>query len=165
MWDSIQPTDEWLQAQLPPLLRGPLSRLMAGEGGGAPHADYEALAQASDWGGANCGGEYVVRFGPIKDRQSWIRSWLFEVVACHAHYDAPGLHTCLQAHTACVAGACLAVGIRFAGSANARAEALLRRYAQHLLAAKQRVPEPGTGGCVGARVGTSVTGSCLVHCM
>lgn len=47
MWDSIQPTDEWLQAQLPPLLRGPLSRLMAGRGGGAPHADYEALAQVS----------------------------------------------------------------------------------------------------------------------
>lgn len=52
---------------------------------------------------------------------------------------------CLQAHTACVAGACLAVGIRFAGSANARAEALLRRHAQQFLAAKQRVPEPGTG--------------------
>ncbi len=61
--------------------------------------------------------------------------------------------SCLQAHTACVAGVCLAVGIRFAGSANARAEALLRRYAQHLLAAKQRMPEPGTGGRVGGWVG------------
>ncbi len=66
MWDSIQPTDEWLQAQLPPLLRGPLSRLMAGEGGGAPHADYEALAQASGWGGADCGGGSVVPVGRLR---------------------------------------------------------------------------------------------------
>ncbi|PSC69420.1 anaphase-promoting complex subunit 1 isoform X2 isoform B [Micractinium conductrix] len=94
MWDSVQPTKEWLQAQLPLLLRGPLSRFMAGQGGGVLHADYEALAQA---------------------------------------------------HTSVVAGACLAVGIRFAGSANAQAEALLRRYALYFLSAKQRAPEPGTG--------------------
>lgn len=57
MWDSIQPTEEWLQAQLPPLLRGPLARLMAEEGGGAPHADYEALAQVRGWsGGGGSGG-------------------------------------------------------------------------------------------------------------
>lgn len=50
-----------------------------------------------------------------------------------------------QAHCAVVAGACLAVGIRFAGSCNGRAEALLRKYCLHFLAAKQRAPEPGTG--------------------
>lgn len=52
MWDSIQPTDEWVQAQLPPLLRGPLARLMAGQGAeGVPHADYEALTQVGGGGG------------------------------------------------------------------------------------------------------------------
>lgn len=50
-----------------------------------------------------------------------------------------------QAHAAVVAGACLAVGLRHAGSANARAEALLRHHIQYFLAAKQRAPEPGTG--------------------
>ncbi|KAI3425098.1 hypothetical protein D9Q98_008476 [Chlorella vulgaris] len=94
MWDSIQPTEEWLLAQLPPLLKGPLFKLMACRGVEAPHADYEALTQA---------------------------------------------------HCCCLAGACLAVGIRFAGSANARAEALLSRYARHFLSAKQRAPEPGVG--------------------
>lgn len=94
MWDSIQPTEEWLLAQLPPLLKGPLHKFMAGEGAGVPQADYEALTQS---------------------------------------------HCCV------LAGACLAVGIRFAGSANARAEALLRKYAAHFLTAKQRAPEPGTG--------------------
>ena len=45
MWDSIQSTEEWVLAQLPPLLKGPLSKLMAREGADAPHADYEALTQ------------------------------------------------------------------------------------------------------------------------
>lgn len=71
---------------------------------------------------------------------------LFKLMACrgveapHADYEA-----LTQAHCCCLAGACLAVGIRFAGSANARAEALLSRYARHFLAAKQRAPEPGVG--------------------
>lgn len=71
---------------------------------------------------------------------------LFKLMACrgveapHADYEA-----LTQAHCCCLAGACLAVGIRFAGSANARAEALLSRYARHFLSAKQRAPEPGVG--------------------
>ncbi|KAL4443950.1 hypothetical protein ABPG75_011687 [Micractinium tetrahymenae] len=94
MWDSIQPSEEWLLVQLPPLLKGPLPKFMAGEGGGVPGADYEALTQA---------------------------------------------------HCAVLAGACLAVGIRFAGSCNARAEELLRKYCSYFMAAKQRAPEPGAG--------------------
>ena len=58
MWDSVQPTKEWLQAQLPLLLRGPLSRFMAGQGGGVLHADYEALAQVKRPTGFSCAGPH-----------------------------------------------------------------------------------------------------------
>ncbi len=58
--------------------------------------------------------------------------------------NIPGV--CLQAHCQVVAGACLAVGIRYAGSCNAPAQALLRKYLLYFVNAKQGVPEPGAGG-------------------
>ena len=51
----------------------------------------------------------------------------------------------VQAHCCCIAGACLAVGIRFAGSGNAGADALLRHYVRYFIKSKQAAPEPGTG--------------------
>lgn len=59
-----------------------------------------------------------------------------------------------------VSGACLAVGIRFAGSCNAQALALLRRYLLYFVQAKQGLPEPGAGGWggwAGRRAGGRVT--------
>lgn len=52
----------------------------------------------------------------------------------------------MQAHCAVVSGACLAIGIRFAGSANAQAEAVLREFLLHFLSAKKLAAEPGSGG-------------------
>lgn len=46
-----------------------------------------------------------------------------------------------QAHTAVVAGACLALGVRHAGSASAEAEGVLRHYLLYLLEAKRQAPE------------------------
>ena len=46
-----------------------------------------------------------------------------------------------QAHIAVVAGACLALGVRHAGSASAEAEGVLRHYLLYLLEAKRQAPE------------------------
>ena len=46
-----------------------------------------------------------------------------------------------QAHTAVVAGACLALGVCHAGSASAEAEGVLRHYLLYLLEAKRQAPE------------------------
>ncbi len=50
------------------------------------------------------------------------------------------------AHVHGVAGACLAIGLRFAGTSSARAEATLRHRALELLAAKRRLVGDGGRG-------------------
>jgi anaphase-promoting complex subunit 1 len=49
------------------------------------------------------------------------------------------------AHVNGVAGACLAIGIRYAGSANADAQALLQECALGLLHAKEAAPDSSAG--------------------
>eukprot|EP00887_Chlorella_sp_A99_P005912 scaffold29.g5912.t1 len=98
MWDSIEPSSEWVVAQLPRLMGGPVSKLMAG-----PGTETDALRGSVDW------------------------------------------QALTQSHCCIVAGACLAIGIRFAGSCNAQAEQVLREYVLYFLAAKKAAPEPGSG--------------------
>lgn len=50
-----------------------------------------------------------------------------------------------QAHISAVAGACLSIGIKFAGSANAAAEKVLRHYVLYFLKAKQQAPDSSAG--------------------
>ena len=50
-----------------------------------------------------------------------------------------------QAHVNAVAGACLALGIKFAGSANAAACGLLTHYCGYFQAAKARAPDASSG--------------------
>lgn len=50
-----------------------------------------------------------------------------------------------QAHVNAVAGACLSIGIKFAGSANAAAEQVLRHYVFYFLKAKQQEADTPTG--------------------
>lgn len=51
-----------------------------------------------------------------------------------------------QAHINALAGACLALGIKFAGTGDDRARALLHNYVLYFLSAKQRAPDPVSGG-------------------
>ncbi|KAK9863020.1 hypothetical protein WJX84_009707 [Apatococcus fuscideae] len=94
MWDKLVPTEAWVQQQLPRLLRGPLSKLMASTKAGTEDIDREALAQA---------------------------------------------------HIMAISGACLALGIRYAGSANAAAYGVLKHYLLYLLAAKKTAPDASQG--------------------
>ncbi|KAK9834947.1 hypothetical protein WJX84_010452 [Apatococcus fuscideae] len=94
MWDKLLPTEAWVQQQLPRLLRGPLSKLMAATKAGAEDIDRESLAQG---------------------------------------------------HMMAITGACLAMGIRYAGSANAAAYGVLKHYLLYLLAAKKRAPDASQG--------------------
>ena len=50
-----------------------------------------------------------------------------------------------QAHISAVAGACLSIGIKFAGSADAAAEGVLRHYVLYFLKAKQQAPDSASG--------------------
>ena len=58
----------------------------------------------------------------------------------------------IEAHVSAVAGACSAMGMRYAGSSSAAAEQLLRHYVLQLLAAKRRLGvgvEAGVAGSMG----------------
>ena len=50
-----------------------------------------------------------------------------------------------QAHISAVAGACFAIGLKFAGSADAAAEGVLRHYVLYFLEAKQQAPDSAAG--------------------
>ena len=50
-----------------------------------------------------------------------------------------------QAHISAVAGACLSIGIKFAGSADAAAEGVLRHYVLYFLKARQQAPDSASG--------------------
>ena len=50
-----------------------------------------------------------------------------------------------QAHINALAGACLALGIKFAGTANPDARDLLHSYVLYFLSAKQAAPDPVSG--------------------
>ena len=50
-----------------------------------------------------------------------------------------------QAHIMAISGACLALGIRYAGSANAAAYGVLKHYLLYLLAAKKTAPDASQG--------------------
>ena len=52
------------------------------------------------------------------------------------------------AHVNAVTGACLAIGIRYAGSANAAAQALLQEQCLAMLRAKEAAPDPSFGARV-----------------
>jgi anaphase-promoting complex subunit 1 len=135
MWDDIQPSEEWLRAQLPPLLQ---VRVAAPVG---PAACWRRRPRGSP---APPLRNYSLPAGlpacPLQGPLAKLMAGRGGGVP-GADYEA-----LTQSHCACVAGACLAVGLRYAGSANARAEALLRAQAHAFLAAKQRASEPGTGG-------------------
>ena len=65
-----------------------------------------------------------------------------------------------QAHISAVAGACLSIGIKFAGSANAAAEKVLRHYVLYFLKAKQQAPDSSAGEHLAAADATSLVRCC-----
>ena len=50
-----------------------------------------------------------------------------------------------QAHISAVAGSCLSIGIKFAGTADAAAEGVLRHYVLYFLKARQQAPDSASG--------------------
>ncbi len=55
------------------------------------------------------------------------------------------LEALAQAHVNAIAGACLAMGIKFAGSANSGARTVLTEMLHYLLAAKNDAPDSAAG--------------------
>ena len=95
MWDSVEPSEEWVRGQLPELI------LNAVREDGSPSDSI-----ADD-----------VRNGQVD----------FESLA--------------QAYVNTLTGACFAVGLKYAGTANQNAQELLQRYCLGFLKMKQKAPE------------------------
>ena len=93
LWDGVAGSEEWVDSQLPPLLRGALQARGGGGDGGASGRDPP--------GGV--------------DREA--------LCACEAYVRA---------------GACLALGLRYAGTCHAGAAAVLHRHARLFLELKRR---------------------------
>jgi hypothetical protein len=110
---------EWISAQLPPLLDQPLLKILdAMLSPSAPTAGSAAATAAATRSGS--GSLTLGGIGAAGQAVDW---------------GAVGL-----AHAHGLAGACFAIGLRFAGTCNAGAEALLRHHLLQLLHAKRRAP-------------------------
>lgn len=55
-----------------------------------------------------------------------------------------------QAHANTVTGACLSIGVRYAGTADPQAQATLTRYVEKFLRAKMDAPDPFSGSLLPA---------------
>ena len=94
MWDSIEPTEDFILGSLPAILR-----------------DFDPS---------------LPRDGPV-DRET-----------------GHDLEALAQGQVQGLAGACMSVGLKFAGSANPNAEAILTAYVKRFLQRKREVPQTAT---------------------
>lgn len=100
LWDSVKATEDWVQAQIPAIIKESLaSSTKEKEGSDIPSADVDMEALA-------------------------------------------------QAHVNILAGACLSIGLRYAGTSSADAQQLLYRYALYFL--KEKRSAAPLGGTVGS---------------
>eukprot|EP00878_Enallax_costatus_P030794 GHUV01033585.1.p1 GENE.GHUV01033585.1~~GHUV01033585.1.p1 ORF type:complete len:324 (+),score=72.59 GHUV01033585.1:123-974(+) len=112
MWDNIAASQDWISKQLPPLLNHSLSTIL----------DNMLSAAAGHSAASHQEPDSQSRSNITRDGQT-------------LDWGAVGL-----AHVHALSGACFAIGLRFAGTCNAAAEALLRQHLLQLLHAKRRAP-------------------------
>ena len=115
MWNKIRPTMEWVQSNLPPLLRVSLE----------PPGDLEASLRAME----DLSGRAVDR----------------EAIA--------------QAHVHALAGACMSVGLRYAGTADATAAATLREMTLRFVRLKSQCKDGKVG--LGALIDRPTLETCV----
>lgn len=65
-----------------------------------------------------------------------------------------------QAHVNAISGACLAMGIRFAGTGNNAATSTLLKYVEAYLKMKMQAPDPFTGRPLSYRLQTCISYGC-----
>ena len=110
LWHDIEPTTAWMETRLPPLLRPPLSR-----------TKESAFFDAARHGEAGTS-ERLPRLGTC-----------FDAFPADDGSDREAL---AQAHVHALAGACMALGLRFAGTADASARDALRGMLSRFLSLK-----------------------------
>ncbi|GLI61805.1 hypothetical protein VaNZ11_004310 [Volvox africanus] len=116
MWDAIEPSEDWVEMNMAPLFRGPLERLVD-----RVVAQLHGAAMGGPTGRARGVGDGLRGGG--------------------GSYHSSDVHAVALAHVSALSGLCLAMGLKYAGSANSRAYETLRWVALALLAAKRRLPE------------------------
>lgn len=112
MWDNIAASQDWIVKQLPPLLNYSLPTIL----------DNMLSSAAGNTAAGQQETDSQTRSNTTPDGQT-------------LDWGAIGL-----AHVHALSGACFAIGLRFAGTCNAAAEALLRQHLLQLLHAKRRAP-------------------------
>ena len=110
LWNDIEPTTAWMETRLPPLLRPPLSR-----------TKESAFFDTARHGEAGTS-ERLPRLGTC-----------FDAFPADDGSDREAL---AQAHVHALAGACMALGLRFAGTADASARDALRGMLSRFLSLK-----------------------------
>ena len=101
LWDAIQPTTDWMESQLPALLRPPLTRITGSKYHDAKNKNTKI---------GHC-------FDAFED-------------------DGTDREALAQSHVHALAGACMAVGLRYAGTANENAKAALTKMTLRFLSMK-----------------------------
>ncbi|GAX79204.1 hypothetical protein CEUSTIGMA_g6644.t1 [Chlamydomonas eustigma] len=107
MWNSIVPSLDWVQQQLPEVIQGKLSTFM-------------------------------VHIANMRDEQHNSLSGIHNGFGLQRQAGSASL---ALAHVHGVTGACLALGIRYAGTGNEKAYSVLHHHVLELLAAKAKAPE------------------------
>ncbi|CAI7806374.1 unnamed protein product [Closterium sp. NIES-53] len=111
LWDSVRPSEEWVAAQVPGIIRAAVAATGGRGEGGSEGEDEEGRGVRKRGGKGGGEGEADV------------------------DEEAMALALCNL-----LAGCCLALGLRYAGSANGEAENLLRRYALLFFFLRERRP-------------------------
>ena len=120
LWDSVQPTQAWVEGNLPTLVAR-----WAHEAGFGPSPEPAAPGGAASEANADC--------------------------VCDSDDDID-VEALGQTHASVLAGACLALGIRFAGTACGAAARTLTSYLEYFL--KRKADTPAAAAGVAPRVGT-----------
>ena len=171
LWSQVQPTSDWVYSQVPAVVRSRMRRLVAGLVR-APTAG----AGGAGGGGGGGGGGTVHPFVPSRftriepypsmDYEGSDAELGVDDDGDHSHGMAPDAseaeredteQTVRQCDANIVCGACLAVGFRFAGTADTTAKATLTAFVKYFMALRQagendpRWPDASTmETCVGA---------------
>jgi hypothetical protein len=158
----VRLSQEWVQSQLTPIIAGPLSTLLdqlaaaaaAGPGGSSsssrrrrPGGATTSEPRSSSSGRSTRGATEADASGSMHGRNSSSS----RNAPGNASFNVTDATAMIEAHVAAVAGACTAIGMRYAGSSSAAAEQLLRHYVLQLLAAKRRMGVGVEAGVAGGR--------------
>lgn len=92
----------------------------------------------------------LVLWDSVEPSEAWVKQQLPSILRIsitdifRRKHDKADLQAVVQAHCFCIAGACLALGIRYAGTQDKAAASSLRKFVLYFLQSKKEASEPGS---------------------